>query len=74
MAQNYIINVSPKLNSSDAQRMETDLNKRFKRVADKFGGALKTVGSITHNPSISHLVTLIFPIFLTSKNVLLLDI
>lgn len=45
MAQNYIINVSPKLNSSDAQRMETDLNKRFKRVADKFGGALKTVGS-----------------------------
>lgn len=45
MAQNYIINVSPKLNGADAQKMEADLNKRFQRVANKFGGALKTVGS-----------------------------
>lgn len=45
MADKYIIAVQPKISGSDGQKMENDLNRRFKRVADKFGGTLKTVGS-----------------------------
>lgn len=45
MADKYIVQVQPKISTSDGQKMENDLNKRFKRVSDKFGGALKTVGS-----------------------------
>lgn len=45
MADSYIINVKPTISQSDGRKMENDLNKRFSRVAKKFGGALKTVGS-----------------------------
>lgn len=45
MAESYILNVKPTISNSDGRKMETDLNKRFSRVAQKFGGALRTVGS-----------------------------
>ena len=45
MADSYIINVKPTISNSDGRKMENDLNKRFARVASKFGGALRTVGS-----------------------------
>ena len=45
MAENYILNVKPTISNSDGRKMENDLNKRFSRVAQKFGGALRTVGS-----------------------------
>lgn len=45
MAENYILNVKPTISNSDGRKMESDLNKRFSRVAQKFGGALRTVGS-----------------------------
>lgn len=45
MADSYILNVKPTISASDGRRLETDLNGRFARVAKKFGGALRTVGS-----------------------------
>lgn len=45
MAESYILNVKPTISNSDGRKMENDLNKRFSRVAQKFGGALRTVGS-----------------------------
>lgn len=45
MADSYILNVKPTISASDGKRLETDLNGRFARVAKKFGGALRTVGS-----------------------------
>lgn len=45
MADSYILNVKPTISASDGRKLETDLNKRFGRVAKKFGGALRTVGS-----------------------------
>lgn len=45
MAESYILNVKPTISASDGRKMERDLNNRFSRVAKKFGGALKTVGS-----------------------------
>lgn len=45
MADSYILNIKPTISNSDGRKMENDLNKRFSRVASKFGGALKTIGS-----------------------------
>ena len=45
MADSYILNVKPTISASDGRKLETDLNNRFARVAKKFGGALRTVGS-----------------------------
>lgn len=45
MAESYILNVKPTISASDGRKMETDLNNRFSRVAKKFGGALRTIGS-----------------------------
>lgn len=45
MADSYILNVKPTISASDGRKLETDLNGRFARVAKKFGGALRTVGS-----------------------------
>lgn len=45
MADSYILNVKPTISASDGKKLETDLNGRFARVAKKFGGALRTVGS-----------------------------
>lgn len=45
MADSYILNVKPTISASDGRKLETDLNGRFGRVAKKFGGALKTIGS-----------------------------
>lgn len=45
MADSYILNVKPTVSASDGRKLERDLNSRFARVAKKFGGALRTVGS-----------------------------
>lgn len=45
MADSYILNVKPTISASDGRKLEKDLNGRFARVAKKFGGALRTVGS-----------------------------
>lgn len=45
MADSYILNVKPTVSASDGRKLENDLNGRFARVAKKFGGALRTVGS-----------------------------
>lgn len=45
MADSYILNVKPTISASDGRKLERDLNNRFARVAKKFGGALRTVGS-----------------------------
>lgn len=45
MADSYILNVKPVISNSDGRKMENDLNQRFRRVAQKFSGALKTAGS-----------------------------
>ena len=45
MADSYILNVKPTISASDGRKLESDLNGRFARVAKKFGGALRTVGS-----------------------------
>lgn len=45
MADSYILNVKPTISQSDGRKLEKDLNGRFGRVAKKFGGALRTVGS-----------------------------
>ena len=45
MADSYILNVKPTISNSEGRKMENDLNRRFSRVAKKFGGALRTVGS-----------------------------
>lgn len=45
MAESYILNIKPTISNSDGRKMENDLNKRFSRVAQKFGGALRTIGS-----------------------------
>lgn len=45
MADSYILNVKPTISASDGRKLERDLNGRFARVAKKFGGALRTVGS-----------------------------
>lgn len=46
MAEKYIINVQPKISGADGRNFENDLNKRFARVAEKFGSSLKKVGSV----------------------------
>lgn len=46
MAEKYIINVQPKLSGTDGKKLENDLNKRFSRVASKFGGSLQKVGTV----------------------------
>lgn len=46
MAEKYIINVQPKLSGTDGKKLENDLNKRFLRVASKFGGSLQKVGTV----------------------------
>ena len=45
MADSYILNVKPTVSASDGRKLENDLNGRFARVAKKFGGALRTIGS-----------------------------
>lgn len=45
MADSYILNIKPTISASDGRKLESDLNGRFARVAKKFGGALRTVGS-----------------------------
>lgn len=45
MADSYILNVKPTISASDGRKLENDLNGRFARVAKKFGGALRTIGS-----------------------------
>lgn len=45
MADSYILNVKPTISAGDGRKLENDLNGRFARVAKKFGGALRTVGS-----------------------------
>lgn len=45
MADSYILNIKPTISASDGRKLEKDLNGRFSRVAKKFGGALRTVGS-----------------------------
>ena len=44
MADSYLIKIKPTITPEDGRKMENDLNGRFKRVAKKFGGALRTVG------------------------------
>ena len=44
MADSYLIKIKPTITAEDGRKMENDLNGRFKRVAKKFGGALRTVG------------------------------
>ena len=44
MADSYLIKIKPTITAEDGRKMENDLNSRFKRVAKKFGGALRTVG------------------------------
>lgn len=44
MADSYLIKIKPTITPEDGRKMESDLNSRFKRVAKKFGGALRTVG------------------------------
>lgn len=44
MADSYLIKIKPTITPEDGRKMENDLNSRFKRVAKKFGGALRTVG------------------------------
>lgn len=46
MADSYILNVKPVMSASDGRKLENDLNQRFSRVAKKFGGALRTAGSV----------------------------
>lgn len=41
----WFLKIIPTISPNDGRAMERDLNKRFSRVAEKFGGALKTVGS-----------------------------
>lgn len=41
MADKYTIQVNPQVSSSDAQRMENELNQRFSNVAKKFGTNLR---------------------------------
>lgn len=45
MADSYILNIKPTVSASDGRKLENDLNGRFARVAKKFGGALRTIGS-----------------------------
>lgn len=45
MTDSVILDVKPKLSASEGKKLENDLNGRFARVAKKFGGALRTVGS-----------------------------
>lgn len=45
MADSYILNIKPTISAGDGRKLERDLNGRFARVAKKFGGALRTVGS-----------------------------
>lgn len=44
MADSYLIKIKPTITPEDGRKMENDLNSRFKKVAKKFGGALRTVG------------------------------
>ena len=44
MADSYLIKIKPTITAEDGRKMENDFNGRFKRVAKKFGGALRTVG------------------------------
>ena len=44
MADSYLIKIKPTITAEDGRKMENDLNGRFKSVAKKFGGALRTVG------------------------------
>ena len=44
MADSYLIKIKPTITAEDGRKMENDLNGRFKRVAKKFGEALRTVG------------------------------
>ena len=44
MADSYLIKIKRTITAEDGRKMENDLNGRFKRVAKKFGGALRTVG------------------------------
>lgn len=41
MADSYILNIKPTISPTEGKKLENDLNKRFARVAQKFGGALK---------------------------------
>lgn len=41
MADSYILNIKPTMSATEGKRLENDLNKRFARVAQKFGGALR---------------------------------
>lgn len=45
MTDSVILDVKPKLSASEGKKLENDLNGRFARVAKKFGGALRTIGS-----------------------------
>lgn len=40
MADSYILNIKPVMTATEGKKLENDLNKRFSRVASKFGGAL----------------------------------
>lgn len=40
MADNYILNIKPTISATEGKKLENDLNSRFSRVANKFGGAL----------------------------------
>lgn len=41
MADSYILNIKPTMSATEGKKLENDLNKRFARVAQKFGGALR---------------------------------
>jgi len=41
MADSYILNIKPKMSAAEGKKLENDLNSRFRRVAQKFGGALR---------------------------------
>jgi hypothetical protein len=41
MADSYILNIKPAMSATEGKKLENDLNRRFTRVATKFGGALK---------------------------------
>lgn len=45
MAESYILNIKPTITASEGKKLENDLNKRFARVASKFGGALRNSAS-----------------------------
>ena len=76
MADSYILNIKPTISASDGRKLESDLNGRFARVAKKFGGALRTVGSKLRGiiaggavAGISAMIVFIFTFLVNNKSI-----